>query len=130
MTTKKHEDEQETKPQHKVAEHKPHDPTTAPRGQTPTIGRIVHYRLTAENASRITNWRTTKNANWGAVHGGGQAHVGSPVIEGVVFPMILTYVHQHGSVNGQCFLDGNDSWWAFDVSEGDGPGTWSWPPRS
>jgi hypothetical protein len=99
----------------------------------PTIGRIVHYTLSAEDAENINRRRVV-----GAVHPdwptGAQAHIGNEAHEGDVVPMIVVRVFQIGTpaeglVNGQAFLDGNDSLWVTSRHEGTMPGTWAWPPR-
>lgn len=113
----------------------------------PTIGRIVHYKLSAEDATQINRRRTNGESiakrikqevvtlesgtvpQWPL---GAQAHIGNVVAEGDVFPMLITRVwpnDTHG-VNGQVFLDGNDALWATSVAEGDGPHQYQWPTRS
>jgi hypothetical protein len=104
--------------------------------QKPTIGRIVHYRLSAENVAQITRRRTTgaliadrmrqSPPAWPA---GAQAHIGNPVAEGDPSPMVITRVWPDDRVNGQVLLDGSDVFWATTVEEGDALGQWSWPPR-
>lgn len=113
--------------------------------QVPSIGRIVHYRLSADDAVQINRRRTTSASIAerltfspgglapGAWHLGAQAHIGNEAKEGDVRPMMI--VHCWGTtpescVNGQVFLDGNDVLWATSVSVGEGPHTWSWPPRA
>lgn len=129
--SKKTDDEKEAKVTEAAPKaERPHDPTTAPRGQTPTIGRIVHYRLTSNDVDDIHRRRDGKSRNWGDVHQGAQAHVGGGVAEGGVVAMIITHPDNGGAINGQCILDGNDSLWVTGVEEGTDPGTWSWPPRS
>lgn len=118
----------------------------------PTIGRLVHYRLSADDALAINRRRTsgqsiaarTKNAipptegrnhattiyGWPA---GAQAHIGNDAREGDIFPMLITKVWgdtPDSAVNGQAFLDGNDVLWVTSVTAGDGPRTFSWPARS
>jgi hypothetical protein len=47
--------------------------------------------------------------------------------------MIIVAVHgttPDALVNGQVFLDGNDTFWATSVGVGEGHGTFSWPTRS
>ena len=90
--------------------------------QKVSLGRIVHYTLTAAQAAEAKKQR-------GVVGG---AAVGQRTIEeGNVCPMIITAVWnaENGTVNGQAFLDGNDSLWVTSVDEGAGPGKWCWPPR-
>lgn len=116
--------------------------------QIPTIGRIVHYRLSEQDAEQINRRRTTgksiadrlklgitpaPNADtifaWPA---GAQAHIGNEVSEGDTFPMQIVKCWGDtptSSVNGQVMLDGNDVFWATSVSVGEGPRSWNWPPR-
>ena len=118
--------------------------------QLPTIGRIVHYRLSADDATQIHRRRTTGKSiadrmrqqvqlidgtqdpvfGWPA---GAQAHIGNDVHEGDVFPMLIVRVWGTGTesaVNGQVFLDGNDVFWATSRTVGDQPGTFNWPTRT
>ncbi len=63
---------------------------------------------------------------------GAQAHIGNEAKPGQVFPMLIVQVwgpSPTSAVNGQVFLDGNDVFWALSVSVGEGPHSWSWPPR-
>lgn len=117
--------------------------------QIPTIGRIVHYRLSADDATAINRRRTTGASiaermkiqvsqvesmqpltAWPA---GAQAHIGNEVKEGDTFPMLIVRCWgdtETSCVNGQVLLDGNDALWATSVSVGEGPRTWSWPGRA
>ena len=114
--------------------------------QVPSIGRIVQYRLSIEDATQINRRRTTgksiadrmKDAvsmhesitAWPA---GAQAHIGNEVSEGDTFPMMVVRIWGDtptSAVNGQVFLDGNDVLWATSVCIGEGPRTFSWPSRS
>lgn len=103
--------------------------------QTPSIVRIVRYRLSANDAEVVNRRRTTgvsiaeriKVLMWPV---GAQAHIGNGVSAGDVFPMIIvrTWGNDEGSaVNGQVFLDGSDTLWVTSVLKGDYPGSWSWP---
>jgi hypothetical protein len=86
----------------------------------PSVGRIVLYRLTADDATQINRRRPT-----GVKAGAGKiVHVGNPVAEGEAFPLIITRVW--GAVDGS---DGNDSLWVTSVMEGDGLRHWFVPPR-
>jgi hypothetical protein len=88
----------------------------------PTIGRIVLYTLTADDAEQIRRWRTT----------GVLIHIGGGVAENMEFPMMIVWVYgadPTSAVNGQVFLDGNDVFWTQSVCIGEGPGSWRWPPR-
>jgi hypothetical protein len=101
----------------------------------PSIGRIVHYTLSAQDAEAVNKRRADSSAHM-AEHrensNGVQIHVGNGVREGDIFPMVITRAwpaDTHG-VNGQVFLDGNDLLWVTSIAEGEGPRTWSWPPRT
>lgn len=93
----------------------------------PTIGRIVHYQLTYDNALAIS--RRRKNA------AGAQTTVGNAQSVGDVVPLVVVRVwpDEYGpgipGVNGQALLDGNDQLWVTSAGEGDQPGQWVWPPR-
>lgn len=105
----------------------------------PTIGRIVHYRLSKEDVEQINRRRTNGSSiaqrmkssppEWPA---GVQAHIGNEAREGDIFPMMITKIwgeFPDSAVNGQVFLDGNDILWATSVSVGEQPRTFSWPVR-
>jgi len=116
--------------------------------QVPSIGRIVYYRLSADDAAQINRRRTTSGSisdrlktkvdatNNGqpilAWPAGAQAHIGSEVGEGQTFPMLIVGVadiYGVSVVNGQVFLDGNDILWVTRRPVGNQPGTFSWPRR-
>lgn len=106
--------------------------------QTPSIGRTVHYTLSEQDAAGINKRRKdAQNLNAAGVtlasQGlGPQIHTGNAVKEGDVFPMVITRVwgdQPESAVNGQVFLDGNDTLWATSVSVGEGPWRFAWPPR-
>lgn len=108
----------------------------------PTVGRIVHYRLSAGDIERI-QMRRAKN------FGGNHHRTGDlvPLIIVRVWPDEYTAsnsrygisepdgtvrwvdVRSHFGVNGQALLDGNDSLWVCSAPEGDEPGMWSWAPK-
>jgi len=110
---------------------------------TPTIGRIVHYKLSAQDAEAINRRREDAVRTLNPAPGigrsadGDQVHVGNRVSEGDVFPMMITRVWgldldaqaptAERLVNGQVFLDGNDVYWATSVHEGDGVRHYRWP---
>lgn len=109
---------------------------------TPSVGRIVHYCLTEQNAAEIMRRRTTgadiaariKDEKWPI---GAQAHVGNAVSAGDVFPMVIVRIwpSDTGSVNGRVLLDGTDEYWATSVSQvvadsTDRQGCWFEPPRT
>lgn len=103
-----------------------------------TIGRIVHYKLNQGDADIIINKRRADFEvlrRSGVLTGTGpgwQARVGNGVNAGDVYPAMV--VRRWGDTPESCiqlqvFLDGNDTYWATSVNEGDGERQWSWPPR-
>ena len=102
--------------------------------QTPTIGRIVHYRLSANDVLSINSSRSSGSAV--EEISGAQMRHGNPVSEGDTVPLAIVRVwpDEYGpgipGVNGQALLDGTDSLWVTSAAEGTGPGQWSWPPRA
>lgn len=112
--------------------------------QIPTVGRIVQYVLSAEDAKQINRRRTTSSSiaermkssvlteapSWPV---GAQAHIGNEAHEGDVFPMMIVRVwgpNATSAVNGQVFLDGSDAYWATSRTVGEQPGTYHWPTRA
>lgn len=102
---------------------------------TPSIGRIVHYKLTAQDAEAVNrrrkeadqNRQNHRDAALGYV-----AHLGNFASEGDVYPMLIVRVWgstPESSVNGQVFLDGNDTLWVASVGQGDQPRQWHEPER-
>ena len=108
----------------------------------PTIGRIVHYRVKKEDLERLAEQRVGalhhRNIDLGVTEPYLQPHHGNPVNVGDVLPMVITrpwhspghYVKGESVLNGHALTDGEASLWVLSVPEGEGPGTWSWPPRS
>lgn len=104
----------------------------------PTIGRIVSYTLSEQDAEAINRRRkdarklnaagvTLASQNLGA-----QIHTGNSVTEGDVYPLIITRVwgaDATSPINGQLLLDGNDVLWVTSVPQGTGPRTWAWPVK-
>jgi hypothetical protein len=101
----------------------------------PSPGRIVHYRLTAQDAQEVNRRRADARASViSSSKSGAQIHVGNGVTEGDVYPLIITRVWsqeptEQTSVNGQVLLDGNDCLWATSRQQGTEPGQWSEPRR-
>lgn len=98
----------------------------------PTIGRVVHYYLTSEDAVRTNKRRmdfAQERQNSEYRDTGYMAHFGNTVSEGDVVPLVVTRVFNEHTINGQALLDGNDTLWVTSASEGAVPGNWSWPPR-
>jgi hypothetical protein len=84
----------------------------------PTIGRIVLYKLTENDARRIQQQRS---------HDGTTANMAGA---GHVRPAVVVSAFGDEALNLQVLLDGPDSYWATSRHEGDEPGTWAWPPRA
>lgn len=106
--------------------------------QVPTIGRIVHYTLSEQDAAAINKRRKDAwNLNAAGVtlasqELGAVIHAGNGVSAGDVYPLIITRVWGNtpeSSVNGQVLLDGNDTFWATSVAYGEGERKFVWPPR-
>lgn len=107
----------------------------------PTIGRIVHYTLTEQDAASINVRRSdfkAFEAGHKHPHEPGQpaatghiAHVGNHAEAGQVYPATVVRVFDSSTstANLQVTLDGNDTYWATSRAEGDEPGHWAWPPR-
>jgi hypothetical protein len=101
----------------------------------PSLGRIVHYTLSEQDADAINHFR--ENATAHLQHhrdrkDGSQVHIGNEVQAGEVYPMVITRVWgdtPSSAINGQVQLDGNDLYWATSVQCGDGPRTFAWPAR-
>lgn len=88
--------------------------------QPPTIGRIVHYRLTQgdvdlinERHPQVVDGRQVRNA----VH------------EGTVLGARVVAAFGGTAVNLKVDLDGYGEYWATSRPEGENPGNWFWPPR-
>lgn len=89
--------------------------TDAPR---PTVGRIVQYTLSEQDARVIHERRTRLDL------------LGNSVAEGDVYPMTIVRVWGDApgsAVNGQVHLDGQDTHWVTSAEHGEGPRHWSWP---
>ena len=92
----------------------------------PTIGKIVTYRLTAQDADAINNRRkdAREKLPWHhAIRSGAQIHVGNDVKKGEIYPLIITKVwgkDETAAFNGQLLLDGNDLFWVTSTSFGTG----------
>ena len=98
---------------------------------TPTIGRIVHYCLTEQDAESINRRRVSLHLD--PVTEGYVFHTGNHASVGDVFPAMIVRVNSSGaSINAQVSLDGNDTLWVTSVTETVDrimPGGWFWPPR-
>lgn len=104
-----------------------------------SIGRLVHYALSLDDAAKINGRRTDGAAiqdriledRWPI---GAQAHIGNRVAPGDVLPAMVVRVLPGDQVNLQVFLDGNDVFWATTRAEAapgrTEPGRWHWPARA
>lgn len=102
----------------------------------PSVGRIVHYTLSEQDAVEINRRRADFHAyvrDGGLREGttGYVGHVGNHAQEGDVYPaMIVRRFHPDTTtVNLQVFLDGNDTYWATSREQGAGAMHWAWPER-
>lgn len=99
----------------------------------PTLGRIVHYYLTQDDARSINARREDAQiADPGRNRTGVMVHIGNRVRAGQVVPAIIVRVwgdHDGAAVNLKCMLDGTDSLWVCSVYQGAKEGSYDWPPR-
>lgn len=98
----------------------------------PSIGRIIHYALSQQDAEAINRRRKDFHDSRGAAERSGfVGHVGNHADEGDVCPAVVVRVWDESTItlNLQVLLDGNDTYWATSRAEGTGPGTWAWPER-
>ncbi|MDY7542617.1 MULTISPECIES: hypothetical protein [unclassified Cryobacterium] len=90
-------------------------------------GRIVQFTVTEQQAKQINAQRT---------QAGHATKTGNVAREGDSFPMIVVRVWPNECVNGQAFLDGNDTLWVCSAGPEDQTlptgglyGKWRWPER-
>lgn len=106
----------------------------------PTIGRVVHYCLSAKDAEQVNRRRTSgksiaERITSGSWPIGAMAHIGNRAVEGQLYPaeivMAMADSPDPGAkvvyVNLKVSLDGTDFFWAEKVYEGHGRGEWRWP---
>ncbi len=94
-----------------------------------TVGRVVHYALSTDDAKIINERRIAVNQPAGERLPGVQYHIGNPVESGEHCAMVITQVwNTDGLINGKVVLDGLDDYWATSrrYSEQKEPGTWHW----
>ncbi|WP_030237848.1 hypothetical protein [Streptomyces sp. NRRL S-350] len=86
---------------------------------SPSTGRIVHYRLSAEDLTRVHEYANRPTHN--------------PPVEfaehrvGDVLPAIVVRA-EGNTVNLHVFLDGPGTLWLPNREHGHEPGHWHWPP--
>jgi hypothetical protein len=104
--------------------------------QLPTIGRIVQYCLSYQDAVEINAARNKAFADVRSKTSDKSvrpARVGNVVKEGDIVVMMIVAVWSDSCVNGQLILDGNDSHWVTSRNlsgvYNTGAGTWAWPAR-
>ena len=100
----------------------------------PTIGRIVHYKLTETDAERANRRRHSDTIGQRIADGtwpeGAQAHAGNRANAGDVAPALIVRVlneDDNSAVNLQAFLDGNDVLWVTSATCGESAGQFAWP---
>jgi hypothetical protein len=88
----------------------------------PTIGRMVHYTLSGQDAQTINHRRADPH----------EFGHGNHAEEGQTYPATVVRVFDPSvtTSNLQVHLDGTDVYWATSRTEGDGPGFWAWPTRA
>ena len=97
----------------------------------PSVGRIVQFKFTEEDAYAINRLRDDAlSARSDSAHLGMVVRVGNPVQLGYVYPMMIVAVwaenpQESTAVNGQVFLDGDDTYWVEQVCKE--VGQWSDP---
>lgn len=92
---------------------------------TPTLGRIVHYQLSAADAELVHDQHRL------LAYRGPSPALNLPTA-GETYPAVVVRVHGDGSVNLQVLLDGVATYWATSrrqATSGDTAGRWFWPPR-
>ncbi len=97
-----------------------------------SLGRILHYRLTALDADMVNRRRVDARAHMEANKGintGYQYHVGNHARESDICPLMVVTASDTQQVNGQVTLDGNDTLWVTGKAQGHKNGQWTWPPR-
>lgn len=117
----------------------PEQPTQTSADPVPTACRFVLYSLRQDQADAINQRRAgarSHNAAGVTLESqdlGAQIHHGNSVRAGDRFPMLIvrTWGDQPNSaVNGQVFLDGDDTLWVSSVQAGQDQGQFVWPHRS
>lgn len=92
---------------------------------TPTIGRIVHYTLTEQDAMLIASRRAAIAFPAGIVTSANR------VSPGDTYPAVVVRTFGGDAANLKVLLDGDDTYWATSRTEGEPgeQGRWIWPPR-
>jgi hypothetical protein len=90
--------------------------------QKPSIGRIVHYRLSEGDVSQINDQSPVRDPSSELV-------CRNPVSAGQVYPAQVVAVFDERCCNLVVQLDGAAQYWATSRTRGDQPGQWAWPER-
>lgn len=97
--------------------------------QTPTVGRIVYYKLSEQDALSINKRRKDFQEDPKKEIGTGeQYHVGNRVEVGQIVAAIVVAVWSPTLLNLKCMLDGNDDLWVTGAQQGDQDRNWDWMP--
>ncbi|MDT7783903.1 MAG: hypothetical protein QOF58_2322 [Pseudonocardiales bacterium] len=83
----------------------------------PSIGRIVHYRLSEYDAEAINRRRLGFPNDFNAA------------VAGQAYPALVVRTFGGQAANLQVFLDGNDTQWVTSRTPGEDNGQWCWPAR-
>ena len=124
----------------------------------PSVGRIVHYRLSHQDidaANRRRDHARSHLAEHRENSNGVQVHVGNHHRPGDIVPLLVvrvwpdeyktdssfcrdvipgqeyewTFPKSAYGINGQAFLDGNDTLWITSAPQAEANGCWDWPER-
>jgi hypothetical protein len=101
---------------------------TSATGPAPTVGRLIHYRLSTQDVADINRRRRRSAAapknEWGYI-----APRGNPVSTGQIVPAVVTATYGGTTINANVLLDGTDTLWVTSRPHGDEAGQWCWPER-
>lgn len=97
----------------------------------PSIGRIVHYRLTEGDVEAIETRTPQYRTGTSSLGGEYSVFQRNPVHAGQDYPALVVAVFDPSvtTANLMVQLDGHGQYWATSRTEGDEPGHWHWPPR-
>lgn len=91
-----------------------------------TVGRLVLYKISEADAEAINRRRMLQEGQEWTV--GAQRHTGNNAQAGDLMPTLVVKVWEGNKINGQVFLDGNDTLWVTSVQQGPEAGQWDWMP--
>jgi hypothetical protein len=99
---------------------------TSESGPRPSVGRIVHYRLTEMDTDHIEAKRAAARRRTKFTDGWPKAN---DVQIDQCYAMVIVAVGSNDLINGKVLLDGEDEFWLNCPPEGDDAGCWHWPER-